>query len=466
MRVAFYGAARTVTGSCHLVECAGVRVLIDCGLAQGGHETEERNRADFGFAPSDIDFVLLTHAHLDHCGRLPLLAQRGFRGEIVATAPTRELARVVMLDAAHLQEEEARRNARRRPHRVLQVADEAAETEPLYSVLDALNCLDRFGRAADYAKPLDLAPGVRATFFDAGHILGSASVFLELQEQGRRQTLVFSGDLGNRGRPLLPPPVVPPASHIAVMETTYGDRLHKPIGPSIEEFYAAISGAFTRGGNVVIPTFALERAQEVLWYLRLGREQGRLPTLMQVFLDSPMAISATQIFEHYPECFDPQVARQFGPGKDPFALPGLHFTREATDSMAINRFRSGAVILAGAGMCNGGRVRHHLRQNLWRESCAVIFVGYAARGTLARRIIDGAKSVHLFDEEIRVRASVHTINGFSAHADREELLDWHRQVQPQRTFLVHGEEDVMRAFSALLHATRVEMPEFGQSCDI
>ncbi|SPE34906.1 putative enzyme [Burkholderiales bacterium] len=185
-----------------------------------------------------------------------------------------------------------------------------------------------------------------------------------------------------------------------------------------------------------------------------------------MFLDSPMAISATQIFEHHPECFDPRIARQFGAGNDPFALPGLHFTRDATESMAINRFRSGAIILAGAGMCNGGRVRHHLRQNLWRESCAVIFVGYAARGTLARRIIDGARSVRIFDEEVRVRASVHTINGFSAHADRDELLDWQHRVRPKRTFLVHGEEDVMQAFAALLRDTRVEMPEFGQSCEI
>ncbi|HXY05340.1 MAG TPA: MBL fold metallo-hydrolase [Burkholderiaceae bacterium] len=466
MRIAFHGADRTVTGSCHLIECAGVRVLIDCGLAQGGHEMEERNRAAFGFAPADIDFVLLTHAHLDHCGRLPLLAKRGFRGEIVSTAATRELARVVMLDAAHLQEEEARRDLRRKPHRRTSPAEPAFETEPLYSVLDALNCLDRFGRVADYGKSMDLAPGVRVTFFDAGHILGSASLYLELQEGDRRQTVAFTGDLGNRGRPLLRSPVVPPASHIAVMETTYGDRRHKPIGPSIDEFFDAIAGAFARGGNVVIPTFALERAQEVLWYLRQGREQGRLPALMQVFLDSPMAISATQIFEHHPECFEPQVARQFGAGRDPFALPGLHFTRDATESMAINRFRSGAVILAGAGMCNGGRVRHHLRQNLWRESCAIVFVGYAARGTLARRIIDGAKSVHIFEEEIRVRASIHTINGFSAHADRDELLDWHTQIRPARTFLVHGEEDVMQAFAALLHDTRVEMPEFGQSCEL
>jgi metallo-beta-lactamase family protein len=464
MRIAFHGADRTVTGSCHRVECAGVRILIDCGLVQGGHEIEARNRSAFGFEPADIDFVLLTHAHLDHCGRLPLLAKRGFRGEIICTAATRELARVVMLDSAHLQEEEVRRNLRRNLRRRAR-ADEP-ETEALYTVLDALSCLDRFGRSAAYGEALQLGAGVRATFLDAGHILGSASLYLELEEQGRRQTLAFTGDLGNQGRPLLRTPVVPPPSDIAVMETTYGDRLHKPIAPSIEEFYAAVNGAFERGGNVVIPTFALERAQEILWFLREGQESARLPAHAQVFLDSPMAISATQIFEHHPECFEPHVARLFRAGGDPFAVPGLHFTRDATESIAINRFRGGAVILAGAGMCNGGRVRHHLRQNLWRESCAVIFVGYAARGTLARRIIDGARSVRIFDEEVRVRASIYTINGFSAHADRDELLAWHRKVRPKRTFLVHGEEDVMQAFAPLLRDTRVEMPEFGQSCEI
>jgi metallo-beta-lactamase family protein len=474
MKIAFHGANRTVTGSCHLVECAGVRLLVDCGLAQGGHDIEARNRAPFGFAPDTVDFVLLTHAHLDHCGRLPLLAKRGFRGEIIATAATRELARIVMLDSAHLQEEDERRNLRRIERRHAHGAERRhaaqdparaqalAEAQALYTSFDALGCLDRFGRTAAYGQRIGIAPGIHATFVDAGHILGSASVYLELEEQGQRRTILFSGDLGNRGRPLLRAPEMPPAADIAVMETTYGDRLHKAVEPSIEEFYEALAGAFARGGNVVIPTFALERAQEILWYLRRGQSAGRLPALTQVFLDSPMAISATEIYAHHPECFEPHFARLMAAGLDPFAVPGLHCTRDAVESMAINRFRSGAVILAGAGMCNGGRVRYHLRQNLWRESCAVVFVGFAARGTLARRIIDGARTVRIFDEEVQVRARIHTINGFSAHADRDELLAWQRQVRPKRTFLVHGEEDVMQAFAPLLRATDVEMPEFGQ----
>lgn len=461
MKTSFHGADRGVTGSCHLVECAGKRVLIDCGLYQGGHELNEENAAPFGFDAGAIDYVLLTHAHLDHCGRLPLLVKRGFRGEIITTAATRELARVVMLDAAHLQEEEANRQARKSARH-----GSAEVPQPLYTTLDALNTLDCFGRIAAYDRPMELAPGLRATFLDAGHILGSASIYLQLEEDGRSRSVAFSGDLGNSGRPLLRDPVPPPRADAVVMETTYGDRLHKSLQSSVEELYQAIEDTFRRGGNVIIPTFALERAQELLYYLREGVEGGRLSKSMQVFLDSPMAISATEIFRRHPECFDPEAFAKFGHGRDPFMLPGLHFTREIADSMDLNRISSGAVILAGSGMATGGRVRHHLKHNLWRQNSSVIFVGFAAKGTLARQIIDGAKTVHLFGEEIPVRARIHTINGFSAHADRDELLAWHHRVGAPRTFLVHGEEEVMRQFGALLENTKVEMPTLGQAYEL
>lgn len=457
MKISFHGADRDVTGSCHLLECSGKRILIDCGLYQGGRELAEDNSEPFGFEPASIDYLLLTHAHLDHCGRIPLLMRRGFRGEIIATPATRELARVVLLDSAHLQEEEARYRSRR--HRRRHGGQDGA---PLYTVLDALNSMEFFGRKADYESPIELAPGLRATFYDAGHILGSASICVESGNGTQERSVVFSGDLGNAGRPLLRAPVVPPKADAVVMETTYGDRLHKPLGPSIEEFYGVIEDTFRRGGNVVIPTFALERTQELLYVLRQGVESSRLPKLMQVFLDSPMAISTTEIFERHPECYEPTIAKLFGDGRDPFQMPGLHFTRDASESMAINRFEGGAVIMAGAGMCTGGRIRHHLRHNLWREHCSVIFVGFAARGTLARAIIDGAKSVRIFDEDIRVRASIHTINGFSAHADRDELLDWHRRLTPATTFLVHGEEGVMKQFASCLRNTQIERPRFGE----
>ncbi len=462
MKLSFHGADRGVTGSCHLVECAGRRILIDCGLYQGNRELNEENAESFGFDPATIDYVLLTHAHLDHCGRLPLLAKRGFRGEILTTSASRELARLVMLDAAHLHEEEARYQARRASRRG--AAQEAPE--PLYTILDALNCLEYFGRTAAYGKTIDLAPGLRATFFDAGHILGSASIYLELAEEHHKRNVFFSGDLGNSGRPLLRDPVVPPNIDVVVMETTYGDRRHKPLPISIEELYEAIAQSYRRGGNVIIPTFALERAQELLYFLHEGVDNGRLSASTQVFLDSPMAISATQIFEHHPECYDRKTVELFNKGKDPFHVPGLHFTRETSESMALNRISGGAIILAGSGMCTGGRVRHHLKHNLWRKESSIVFVGYAASGTLARHIIDGAKQVHLFGEEVPVRAHIHTINGFSAHADQAELLAWHKQTGAARTFLVHGEEEVMKVFATRLDGTIVTLPKLHETFDI
>jgi len=462
VKISFHGADRGVTGSCHLIECAGRRILIDCGFYQGGRESVEENAEPFGFDAGAIDCVLLTHAHLDHCGRLPLLMKRGFRGEIISTAATRELARVVLLDAAHLQEEEARYAARK----AARLGDHHYMPEPLYNMLDALNVLEYFRRTVAYGELIDLGSGIHATFFDAGHILGSASIHLNLKEGNHQRSVVFSGDIGNAGRPLLRDPVVPPKAEVVVMETTYGDRLHKPLAPSIEELYQVIRDTFQREGNVVIPTFALERAQELLYFLREGLEGGRVPAGMKVFLDSPMAISGTQIFEHHPECYAKVVAAMFKDGRDPFGLPNLHMSRETADSIAINEIHDGAVILAGSGMCTGGRVRHHLKHNLWRAASSIVFVGYAAEGTLAREIIDGAKRVRLFGEHIAVRAQIHTINGFSAHADRDELLAWHARIAPERTFLVHGDSKAMSHFSTRLQNTQVQMPMRGQTFDL
>ncbi len=463
MRLSFHGAARGVTGSCHLIECGGRRILVDCGLFQGGKGIEEENERPFGFRAADIDILLLTHAHLDHCGRLPLLAKRGFRGEIITTAASRELARLVLLDAAGLEEEEARYQARR----AARGGTRKPAPPPLYTTLDALNSLDAFGRRAEYGKPLELAPGVRATFLDAGHILGSAYVVLDLHEGAHARRVLFSGDLGYGDRPILRDTTSPPAADIVVMETTYGNRQHKALAPSVAELYGAIRDTLERGGNVVIPTFALERAQELLFYLREGVDQGELPRNLPVFLDSPMAISATEVFKRHPECYDAETARLFEAGRDPLDLPGLRFTRETSESMSINQIRGGAVIMAGSGMATGGRVQHHLKHNLWRRESSVVFVGYAAQGTLARRIIDGAEVVRVFGEEIRVRARIFTIGGFSAHADQRELLEWHRRTgTPDITFLVHGELEAMSAFAGKLEGARVEMPVPGQSYEI
>ena len=462
MRIAFHGAARNVTGSCHLIECSGKRILIDCGLYQGSREMDEENRSDFGFDPAVIDFLLLTHGHLDHCGRIPLLSRLGFKGTIITTAATRELARLVMLDSARIQEEEvgytnykaSKRRNRREP------------IEPLYNTLDALNCLDAFVDITAFEKPYALCPGIRATWYDAGHILGSACILLEMEEAGRSRRVLFSGDLGYDGRAIIPDPACPPHADIVIMESTYGDRLHKKLGPSIEELYHAINATIARNGNVLIPSFALERSQELLYYLREGVEQGRLPRNLQVYLDSPMALSATQIFRRHRECFDEETWAVLSAGHDPFELPGLTIIRDTAESMALKHIH-GAVIIAGSGMCTGGRIRHHLRHNLWRREASVIFVGYAAEGTLARQIIDGAEEVRVLQEDVEVNAEIHTIGGFSAHADQQELLKWHAQTgKPERTFLVHGEEAAMQILAGRLHDTTVEMPSLHQSFDL
>ncbi|HEX7327893.1 MAG TPA: MBL fold metallo-hydrolase [Casimicrobiaceae bacterium] len=458
MMLSFHGAAGGVTGSCFLLEVGGRRVLIDCGLYQGRREIVDENREPFGFDPQGIDWLLLTHAHLDHCGRIPLLVKEGFRGEIIATAATRELARLVLLDAAHLQEEDARvaeRRARRRGR---------PPPGPLYTVADALWSFDRFGRSAVYGERIELADGLAVTFADAGHILGSATLTIDARDEGGARRIVFSGDLGGVGHPILRDPSPPPHADYVVMESTYGDRVHRSLDDSVEELWAAIGATLKAGGNSIIPTFALERTQEILYFLREGVERGRLPQTLAVFLDSPMAISATEIMRRHPECYDDDTRRAFA-GGDPFDLPGLRYTREASDSMALDRITGGAVIIAGSGMCTGGRVRFHLRSHLWREASSVIFVGFAAEGTLARQIIDGAKEVRIFGEPVRVRARIHTINGFSAHADRSELIAWHAASgAPQLTFLVHGEPDRgMQALATALEAGghKVSMPVRG-----
>jgi metallo-beta-lactamase family protein len=342
-----------------------------------------------------------------------------------------------------------------------------AITEPLYTTLDALNSFEFIGRRAVYNQPVQIAPGIRITFLDAGHILGSASIFLELEEPGHAHRLLFSGDLGYSGRAILRDPATPPAVDTVVMETTYGDRLHKQLKPSIDELYKVINDTIGRGGNVIIPTFALERTQEILYYLREGVKNQRIKHFTNVFLDSPMAISATQIFGRHPECYDADTLNLFRDGNDPFDLPGLHFTRETSESMALNQVKGGAVIMAGSGMCTGGRIRHHLKHNLWNERNSVVFVGYAAQGTLARHIIDGAERVRIYNEDIPVHAAIHTIGGFSAHADQAELLAWHAQTgDPKTTFLVHGEEKSMHAFAKKLNNTQVEIPVLHQSYDL
>jgi metallo-beta-lactamase family protein len=458
MEISFHGADRDVTGSCHLIECAGQRILVDCGMFQGGRELEEENAGPLGFDAAALDAVLLTHAHLDHCGRLPLLVKRGFAGPVFATGATAELANIVMQDAAHMAEDDAAWQAKRRFG--------GAAPQPLYTKADAAAAAARFARPCAYTERVMLAPGLAASFHDAGHILGSASVLLEFSEAGRARRVLFSGDIGGGGRPILRESAPPPAE-IVIMETTYGDRAHRTPAESIAELIGVLGAAHARGGNVIIPSFALERSQEILYVLRAAVAAGQLPAGLPVYLDSPMAVSAVEVYRRHPECYDEEAAALLAHGGDLFGFAGLHLVREASESKGLNRLEGGAVIIAGSGMCTGGRVRHHLVNNLPRSNASVVFVGYAAQGTPARRIIDGAASVRLFGEEVPVRASVHTIGGFSAHADQAELLRWHARVGGAgQTILVHGEEAAMRAFAALLPGVPVLMPPPGGHCSL
>ncbi len=442
MRITFCGAAETVTGSCHLVETDGLNILLDCGLFQGPQEIEDRNRGVFPFTPADIDVALLSHAHLDHVGLIPRLVKEGFGGEIVATPPTAEIAKVILTDSAHIQVEEASyraRKARRRGDKVL---------PPLYDAGDVLYSLDAFRRRIPYDKPISLKNGVEAVFHDAGHILGSATI--ELRAEGK--TLLYSGDLGNRHRPIVRDPSDPPRADVVLVESTYGNRRHRSIEESVAELKEAIDTVIGRGGNLLIPSFALERTQEVLYELFCLWQKQELPKC-KIFLDSPLAIATTRIFARYPGYFDEEGREVFSHSLNPFRFPPLHYTQTTDESKRINALPEGNIIIAGSGMCTGGRIIHHLRHNLWREECGVILVGYQARGTLGRAIIDGAHRVNIFGEETAVRAQVWTVNGFSAHADQPILLDWLRKAGPEHLFLVHGEQEVLKDFKSTIEKT-------------
>ncbi len=450
-RLTFLGAVEGVTGSMYLLETQRSNVLLDCGLFQGRKEEEAENLTPLDFDVSSIDAVVLSHAHLDHSGRLPLLVKEGYQGQIFMTQPTKELISILLKDAASLQERDVEwENKRRR-------RSGKEPIEPLYG-LDEVDDTLMLCEGVDYYRTLQIAPDVHLTFHDAGHILGSSIVCLAISEEGQEKRLVFSGDLGNSQAALLRDPDIISEADVLLMESTYGDRNHKSMQDTLQEFEDVIEEASRNGGNILIPSFAVGRTQEIIFRLGELYQKGKLPH-QAIYLDSPMAISVTQVYESHQEVYsdeDLEVIDSTTPRK-PSApknlqslLPPLRFTSTTDESMKLNKIKSGAIIIAGSGMCNGGRIRHHLKHNLWRSQSHVVFVGFQAMGTPGRRIIDGATSVKMAGEDIVVKAQIHTLGGFSAHACQSQLLDWldhFKDSQPQ-LFLVHGESEAKRALKS------------------
>jgi len=463
MNVTLFGAAREVTGSCYLFETADCRFLVECGMFQGGRGSRERNRQDFAFDPRSLDFVLLTHAHIDHSGLLPKLTKAGYEGPIYATSGTVDLLGVMLPDSAHIQESDAERAQRYRKKRKDQDED---DLEPIYTMNDAEACLKQL-RPRDYDREWNPHPQVRSCFRDAGHILGSAILEMWISENGKTTKVVMSGDIGEPDRPILRDPTLIKETDILFVESTYGDREHRNHPDTMEEFVEVIRHTHeVKGGNVIIPAFAVGRTQELLYYLFDLTRQGKLKNL-NIYVDSPMATQATRVTMKNFDLFDEETKilnawREQGKG-----LPRLTFTPSLEESMELNHIHSGAIIISASGMCNAGRIKHHLKHNLGRPECSIVFTGFQAHGTLGRRIVEGAETVKIFGQEMEVRASVHTLGGFSAHAGQSGLMRWTGffEKAPRQTFVVHGEESAAMAFADLLRSTRgwkVEVPVSGE----
>lgn len=463
MRLEFVGGTRTVTGSCCHIDTGRTRFIVDCGMFQGMPDIEGLNRRPFPFDPKALDFVLLTHSHIDHSGLIPRLFKEGFQGKVHATGATIDLCRILLPDSAHIQELEAgwqRRKARR-----------AGETpfEPLYTVDDAIKCLSYF-EALPFGQIVGLGPDVSVRFRRAGHILGSATIEVQLDPASRGPKVVFSGDLGNVNQPIIKDPEFIADAGFLIVESTYGNRVHEDRMSRMEKLKEVIHRTLDRRGNVIIPAFAVARTQDVVYDIATLLQRREIPPV-KVFIDSPMAVSATEVFERFREEFDVETTALIEAGGDPFDFPGLHYVRTVEESRTLNDVANGAIIVSASGMCDFGRIKHHLKHSLWRPECTVLFVGFQARGTLGRRLRDGAASVKVFNEEVTVRASIESIDGYSAHADRDALLYWVGSLRskPDRTFVVHGEEESSEEFAATLREALgiwAGVPRRGDSVDL
>lgn len=444
MRLIFIGADHEVTGSCHVLEVCGRYILVDCGMEQG---TDEFETAELPMNIADIDYVLLTHAHIDHSGMLPLLYARGFRGDVIATPATVDLCDIMLKDSAHIQMTEAEWKNRK---------GQRAGKEPvvpIYDMNDAEGVLEHFV-SCDYDKVMDLCEGVKVKFSDAGHLLGSASIEVWINEDGEERKIVFSGDIGNLNRPIIKDPSYINDADYVVMESTYGDRYHNADVDYVSELAGICQRTFDRGGNVVIPAFAVGRTQEMLYYFRKIKEEGLVKGhSFEVYVDSPLAVEATQIFnENIAECFDEEAMELVRNGINPLRFPGLTLSVTSNDSIAINSDNKPKVIISASGMCEAGRIRHHLKHNLWRKECTIVFVGYQANGTLGRILLEGASEVKLFGEPIEVMAEIVKLEGVSGHADKAGLIKWITSFDNRlkQVFVVHGEDEVSTGFAKCL----------------
>lgn len=444
MRLIFIGADHEVTGSCHVLEVCGRYILVDCGMEQG---TDDFETAELPMNIADIDYVLLTHAHIDHSGMLPLLYARGFRGDVIATPATVDLCDIMLKDSAHIQMTEAEWKNRK---------GQRAGREPvvpIYDMNDAEGVLEHFV-SCDYDKVMDLCEGVKVKFSDAGHLLGSASIEVWINEDGEERKIVFSGDIGNLNRPIIKDPSYINDADYVVMESTYGDRYHNADVDYVSELAGICQRTFDRGGNVVIPAFAVGRTQEMLYYFRKIKEEGLVKGhSFEVYVDSPLAVEATQIFnENMAECFDEEAMELVRNGINPLRFPGLTLSVTSNDSIAINSDIKPKVIISASGMCEAGRIRHHLKHNLWRKECTVVFVGYQANGTLGRILLEGASEVKLFGETIEVMAEIVKLEGVSGHADKAGLIKWITSFDNRlkQVFVVHGEDEVSTGFAKCL----------------
>lgn len=436
-----------MTGSATLLEKGSLKWLVDCGMFQGGKELEERNWNLQPYQAEKLSFILLTHAHIDHSGLIPKLVKERFRGKVICTKATLDLCEVMLQDSGHIQEMEAEWQNRKSKRAGRAGKDEAI---PLYTMKDAEKSLQYF-ETVKYDEMLDLADGVKVRFQDAGHILGSAIVEVWIEEEGEKKKIIFSGDLGNFDQPLIRDPSVVEEGDVLWLESTYGDRLHKTRDETVEELLKIVQEAIAHRAKVVIPAFAVERTQDIIYTLGQFIRKGSIPSV-PVYIDSPLAISATQIFKRNSDCFDRETQGLLSGGENPLEIPGIIYTRTTEESKMINEDPGPGIIVSASGMCDSGRIQHHLKHHLWREESHIVIIGYQAEGTIGRRIVDGAKTVKLFGEEIAVKAHIHTLGGFSAHADQRGLLDWLSHIRnPQlEVFVNHGEEKTSMKLGQLI----------------